>query len=173
MSRFKFAVPIVVNMCDLHYRRLQYDNTDSEFGDLEKPDIKEIHCFRAVDFLRQCAVSNSDLFKGRQAAKISETVGFIYRRKPFRFLKTAFKASRLFGRRPILLHLSGLLPVKPSACGWGRNLPPQITLSYPTQIIPYLFGFVKNFFVFYQSVPLFIVNLHKCYYRIFVSYVIA
>ena len=50
MSRIKFAVPIVVDMCDLHYRRLQFDSADSEFGDLEEPDIKEIHCFRAVDF---------------------------------------------------------------------------------------------------------------------------
>ena len=111
--------------------------------------------------------------KRLRKVKRSALYTYIHRRKPFRFLEAAFKASRLFGRRPILLHLSGLLPVKPSACGWGRNLPPQITLSYPTQIIPYLFGFVKNFFVFYQSVPLFIVNLHKCYYRIFVSYVIA
>ena len=50
VSRFKFAVLIVADMCNKRYRRLQYDNTDSEFGDLEKPNIKEIHCFRAVDF---------------------------------------------------------------------------------------------------------------------------
>ena len=46
----KFAVPIVADMLNKRYRRLQYDNTDSEFGNLEKPNIKEIHCFRAVDF---------------------------------------------------------------------------------------------------------------------------
>jgi len=53
VSRFKFAVPIVADMCNKRYRRLQYDNTDSEFGDYAKPNIKEIHCFRAVDFLRR------------------------------------------------------------------------------------------------------------------------
>ncbi|MBE5718907.1 MAG: hypothetical protein EGR80_10210 [Ruminiclostridium sp.] len=50
VSRFKFAVSIVADMCNKRYRRLQYDNTDSEFVDLEKTNIKEIHCFRAVDF---------------------------------------------------------------------------------------------------------------------------
>ena len=50
VTRFKFAVPLDVNMCDLRYRRRQFDNADSEFGDLAKPNIKEIHCFRAVDF---------------------------------------------------------------------------------------------------------------------------
>ena len=50
VSRIKFAVLSVGNMCNKRYRRLQYDNTDSEFGNLEKPNIKEIHCFRAVDF---------------------------------------------------------------------------------------------------------------------------
>jgi len=51
MCRFKFAFPIVGDMRNLRYRRLQYDNADSEFGDLKKPNIKKIHCFRAVDFL--------------------------------------------------------------------------------------------------------------------------
>ena len=50
VTRFKFAVPIVAYMCNKRYRRRQFDNADSEFGNLEKPDIKEIHCFRAVDF---------------------------------------------------------------------------------------------------------------------------
>ena len=50
MTRIKFAVPIVADMRNFRYRRRQYDNTDSEFGNLEKPNIKEIHCFRAVDF---------------------------------------------------------------------------------------------------------------------------
>lgn len=50
MTRFKFAVPIVADMCNKRYRRLQYDIADLEFGDLAKPNIKEIHCFRAVDF---------------------------------------------------------------------------------------------------------------------------
>ena len=27
-------------MCNKRYRRLQYDNTDSEFGDLEKTEYK-------------------------------------------------------------------------------------------------------------------------------------
>ena len=40
MSRFKFAVLSVGNMCNKRYRRLQYDNTDSEFGDLEKTEYK-------------------------------------------------------------------------------------------------------------------------------------
>ena len=51
MCRFKFAFPIVGDMRNLRYRRLQYDNADSEFGDLKKPNIKKIHCFQAVDFL--------------------------------------------------------------------------------------------------------------------------
>ena len=50
MSRLKFAVPIVADMRNFRYRRLQYDIADSKFGDLAKPNIKEIHCFRAVDF---------------------------------------------------------------------------------------------------------------------------
>ena len=50
VSRFKFAVPIVADMLNKRYRRRQFDSADSEFGDLEKPNIKEIHCFRAVDF---------------------------------------------------------------------------------------------------------------------------
>ncbi len=36
MCRFKFAVPIVSDMRNLRFRRLQYDNADSEFGDLKK-----------------------------------------------------------------------------------------------------------------------------------------
>ena len=51
VTRFKFAVPIVGDMRNLRYRRLQYDNADSEFGDFKKPNIKKIHCFQAVDFL--------------------------------------------------------------------------------------------------------------------------
>ena len=50
MSRFKFAVPIVADMLNKRYRRRQFDSADSEFCDLKKPNIKEIHCFRAVDF---------------------------------------------------------------------------------------------------------------------------
>ena len=50
VSRFKFAVPIVADMLNKRYRRRQFDSADSEFCDLEKPNIKEIHCFRAVDF---------------------------------------------------------------------------------------------------------------------------
>ena len=50
VSRLKFAVPIVADMRNFRYRRLQYDIADLEFGDLAKPNIKEIHCFRAVDF---------------------------------------------------------------------------------------------------------------------------
>ncbi|MBS5732482.1 MAG: hypothetical protein KHW78_08795, partial [[Eubacterium] siraeum] len=51
MCRFKFAVSIVADMCNKRYRRRQFDSAESEFGDLEKPNIEEIHCFRAVDFL--------------------------------------------------------------------------------------------------------------------------
>lgn len=40
MCRFKFAVLIVADMLNKRYRRLQYDNTDSEFGDLEKTEYK-------------------------------------------------------------------------------------------------------------------------------------
>jgi len=50
VSRFKFAVLIVADMLNKRYRRRRFDNADSEFGNLEKPNIKEIHCFRAVDF---------------------------------------------------------------------------------------------------------------------------
>ena len=50
MCRFKFAVSIVADMCNKRYRRRQFDSAESEFGDLEKPNIEEIHCFRAVDF---------------------------------------------------------------------------------------------------------------------------
>ena len=50
MCRFKFAVSIVADMCNKRYRRSQFDSAESEFGDLEKPNIEEIHCFRAVDF---------------------------------------------------------------------------------------------------------------------------
>ena len=50
VSRIKFAVPIVAYMCNKRYRRRQFDNADSEFGDLVKPNIKEIHCPKAVDF---------------------------------------------------------------------------------------------------------------------------
>ena len=49
-SHCNFAVPLVADMRNFHYRRLQYDIAESEFGNLEKPNIKEIHCFRAVDF---------------------------------------------------------------------------------------------------------------------------
>ena len=49
-SHCNFAVPIVVDMLNKRYRRRQFDSADSEFCDLEKPNIKEIHCFRAVDF---------------------------------------------------------------------------------------------------------------------------
>ena len=47
MCRFKFAVPIVGDMRDLRYRRLQYDNADSEFGDLKKPNINQNHALNA------------------------------------------------------------------------------------------------------------------------------
>jgi hypothetical protein len=50
VSRFKFAVPIVADMLNKRYRRRQFDSADSEFVGLEKTNIKEIHCFRAVDF---------------------------------------------------------------------------------------------------------------------------
>jgi hypothetical protein len=50
VSRFKFAVLIVADMLNKRYRRRQFDSADSEFCDLEKPNIKKIHCFRAVDF---------------------------------------------------------------------------------------------------------------------------
>ena len=48
-SHCNFAVPIVADMLNKRYRRRQFDNADSEFGNLEKPNIKEILCFRAVD----------------------------------------------------------------------------------------------------------------------------
>ena len=41
MCRFKFAVPIVVDMRDLCYRRLQYDMADSEIKRLCKTEYKE------------------------------------------------------------------------------------------------------------------------------------
>ena len=41
VSRFKFAVPIVADMCNKRYRRRQFDSADSEFGDLEKTEYKE------------------------------------------------------------------------------------------------------------------------------------
>ena len=53
VSRFKFAVPIVADMLNKRYRRRQFDSADSEFCDLKKPNIKEIHCFRAVDSVCQ------------------------------------------------------------------------------------------------------------------------
>ena len=40
VSRFKFAVPIVVDMRNFRYRRRQFDSADSEFGDLEKTEYK-------------------------------------------------------------------------------------------------------------------------------------
>ena len=45
VSRFKFAVLSVGNMCNKRYRRLQYDNTDSEFCDLGKPNIRKSTAF--------------------------------------------------------------------------------------------------------------------------------
>ena len=41
VSRFKFAVPIVADMCNKRYRRRQFYSADSEFGDLEKTEYKE------------------------------------------------------------------------------------------------------------------------------------
>jgi len=53
VSRFKFAVQIVADMLNKRYRRRQFDSADSEFGDFKKPNIKKIHCPKAVDFLRR------------------------------------------------------------------------------------------------------------------------
>ena len=40
VSRFKFAVLSVGNMCNKRYRRRQFDSADSEFCDLEKTEYK-------------------------------------------------------------------------------------------------------------------------------------
>ena len=40
VSRIKFAVPIVADMCNKRYRWRQFDSTDSEFGNLEKTEYK-------------------------------------------------------------------------------------------------------------------------------------
>ena len=40
VSHFKFTVPIVADMLNKRYRRRQFDNADSEFGDLEKTEYK-------------------------------------------------------------------------------------------------------------------------------------
>ena len=39
-SHCNFAVPIVADMCNKRYRRLQFDIADSEFGNLEKTEYK-------------------------------------------------------------------------------------------------------------------------------------
>ncbi len=57
--------------------------------------------------------------------------------------------------------ISRVSPVKPSACGRGRNLPPQMTYFYLTYIISRLFSFVKYFFIFYQPIPFLFINFHK------------
>ena len=64
MSRFKFAVPIVVDMLNKRYRRRQFDSADSEFVDLEKTEYKENPLLSGSGFFA-AAVSR---FKFRPAA---------------------------------------------------------------------------------------------------------
>ena len=75
VSRFKFAVPIVADMLNKRYRRRQFDSADSEFCDLEKPNIKEIHCFRAVDFFAAMCRFKFRLWNSWCVSCDSETAG--------------------------------------------------------------------------------------------------
>ena len=68
-SHCNFAVPIAADMCNKRYRRRQFGNADSEFGDLKKPNIKEIHCFRAVDFSlskNRLLKQNNEMYRQRR-----------------------------------------------------------------------------------------------------------
>ena len=81
-------------------------------------------------------------------------------------------SKRLFGRRPLLLHLSGF-PCQAIGVWIGRILPPQITPLIFYTIVTSLFFFVKNPLISQQSVPLFFINFHKSNYRIFVRLIIS
>ena len=68
--------------------------------------------------------------------------------------------------------ISRVTPVKPSACGRVRNLPPQV-ISFPfILIIPFSKTTVKHTLILYQSLPFFFIYLHKCNDRIFEIWII-
>ena len=78
-----------------------------------------------------------------------------------------FRCGWIFGRRPILLHLSGF------PCQYRRRVVgTKFTTSnihlYPTLIIADLFTFVKYFFVIDNSSPFLFSHFLECNNRIFV-----
>ena len=78
---------------------------------------------------------------------------------------------------PLEKHLAGVAfscisrvtPVVTIGVWMPRNCPPQITLSYPTNIIALLFIFVKNFFSTKITIISFIINFKKGYNRVFIT----